>query len=314
MAREVLCQKAPAAPRTAYMSSSRRAYVAWVIVCLVWGTTYLAMRVALETVPPFLMAGIRYTTAGSILAIVLRASGQRLPAPAAWPSLTLLGTLLLGFGNGGVAWAEQTVPSGLTAVLVAVSPFWLTGLDAFLPGGERLSPRRVAGLLVGFFGIVALVWPDLGISGGRSFLEGVAAAQIACIGWAVGSIYARRRGHGAAKDENVLATAAFEMIFGGAVLLAAGAVHGEFARLAFNPRTATALGYLSIFGAAIGFTAYAYALKHLSVATLSLYAYVNPVIAVLLGTIVLHEPFGMRMLAGGAMVLAGVAMVQRRSG
>jgi len=282
-----------------------------VTVCLVWGTTYLAIRIALESIPPLLMAGMRYTTAGAALALILGARGERLPRPRAWPSLGVLGVLLLGLGNGGVVWAEQTVPSGLTAVLVATAPFWLTGIDV-ASGGERLTRRRAIGLLIGFAGIVALVWPELEFGNRPAFLVGLVASQIACVGWAVGSLCARRRGHGHARDENVLATAAFEMLFGGLALLVAAAVHHEYASLTFTPRSASALGYLIVFGAIIGFTAYAYALKHLPVAVVSLYAYVNPVIAVFLGVMILREPFDLRDAMAAAVVFAGVAMVRGR--
>ncbi len=281
------------------------------IVCLVWGTTYLAIRISLETIPPLLMAGIRWVAAGSILAIALKLRGETLPRPASWPTLTLLGILLLGFGNGGVVWAEQTISSGLAAVLVAACPFWMVGIDALLPGGATLTPRKLAGLIVGFLGIVLLVWPEIHVGeSGRTFLQGVVACQIACFGWAAGSIYARKRGHAEAKEENVLATAAFEMLFGGIVLLIAGVLHREAAQLAFSARSAGALLYLVFFGAIGGFTAYAYALKHMPVASVSLYAYVNPVIAVVLGTMVLKEPFNARMAAAGAIVLVGMALVR----
>ena len=297
--------------------------MAWITVCLVWGTTYLAIRIALESIPPLLMAAMRYSAAGAILAVILRMRGERLPGPRAWPSLFVLGVLLLGLGNGGVVWAEQTVPSGLTAVLVATAPFWITGIDVIL-GGERLTSRRWLGLLIGFVGIVALVWQDLSPSvrglrpgGGQAddrhaFLVGVVASQIACVGWAIGSIYARRRGHAGAREENVLATAAFEMLFGGFAMFGAAAVHHEYAVLTFTPRTSLALGYLIVFGAVVFFTAYAYALKHLPVATVSLYAYVNPVIAVFLGVLILNEPFGLKEVAAAAVVFLGVALVRQR--
>ena len=281
-------------------------------VCLVWGTTYLAIRIALESIPPLLMAAMRYTTAGTMLALILHVRGERLPGPRAWPSLFVLGVLLLGFGNGGVVWAEQTVPSGLTAVLVATSPFWITGIDVVL-GGEHLTRRRWLGLLVGFIGIVALVSDDLQVGDRRAVLTGVFASQIACIGWAIGSLYARRRGHAHAREENVLATAAFEMLFGGLALFGAAAVHHEYSALTFTPRSASALGYLIVFGAVVGFTAYAYALKHLPVATVSLYAYVNPVIAVFLGVLVLGEPFGLKDVVAAVVVFSGVAMVRGQS-
>ncbi len=291
----------------------RRAYLAWVAVCLIWGTTYLAIRISLDTIPPLLMAAMRWIAAGGLLILLLALRGERLPARREWPSLAILGILLLGFGNGAVVWAEQTVPSGLTAVLVATSPFWMVGIDALMPDGEAITLRRLLGLLIGFGGIVMLVWPEIRLDGGgRGFLGGVIAAQIACVGWGVGSSYARHRGRGHASEENVLATAAFEMLFGGIALLIVSVALGETARLAFTPRTGGALLYLIVVGAIAGFSAYAYALKHLPVATVSLYAYVNPIIAVILGTLVLQEPFGVRMLVAALVVLAGSALVRGR--
>ena len=159
-----------------------------------------------------------------------------------WQPSVLLGILLLGFGNGGVVWAERTVSSGLTAVLVSTAPFWMVGIEALTPDGDALTRRHVVGLLVGFAGIVVLVWPEIHMGGsGRPFLGGVVAAQLACVGWAVGSTYARRH----AREENVLATAAFEMLFGGLVLLALGSLRNEWAVFAFNTRTASALAYLT---------------------------------------------------------------------
>jgi len=280
-------------------------------VCLIWGTTYLGIRIALETLPPLLMAAMRWIAAGGVLTLALALRGERLPHRREWPAITLLGVLLLGFGNGAVVWAEQTVPSGLTAVLVAMSPFWMVGVDALMSGGEPLTMRRIAGLLIGFGGIVLLVWPELRAGGaGHAFLGGVIATQVACAGWAIGSSYARRRGRGYAREENVLATAALEMLFGGVVLLAASLALGEASRVVFAPRSTSALVYLIVVGAIGGFSAYAYALKHLPVATVSLYAYVNPIIAVILGSLVLQEPFTARIAIAAAIVLAGSALVK----
>jgi drug/metabolite transporter (DMT)-like permease len=282
-------------------------------VCLIWGTTYLGIRIALESIPPLLMAAMRWITAGGVMVALLAVRGETLPAPREWPSLALLGILLLGFGNGAVVWAEQTVPSGLTAVLVATSPFWMVGIEAMTASGERITTRRLLGLVIGFAGIVMLVWPEISFGGGGgAFLGGVIAAQIACIGWAIGSSYARHRGRGTASAENVLATAAFEMLFGGIALLIVALVLHEQTRLAFTPRSGGALVYLIFVGAIAGFSAYAYALKHLPVATVSLYAYVNPVIAVVLGILVLSEPFNVRMIGAAAVVFVGIVLVKKR--
>jgi drug/metabolite transporter (DMT)-like permease len=188
----------------------------------------------------------------------------------------------------------------------------MVGIDS-LTHGDRLTLRRAAGLIVGFCGIVMLVWPELRADGGgHATLGGVIAAQIACIGWAIGSTIARRRGHAAARDENVLTTAAFEMLFGGVVLLTSGLARGEAETLVFTARTTAALAYLTLAGSVAAFTAYAYALKHLPVAFMSLYAYINPVIAVVLGTVILREPFNVRMAVAAAVVLTGVAVVRDR--
>jgi len=288
-------------------STTRLAYAAWVAVCLLWGTTYLAIRIALETVPPMLMGALRWTAAGGFILGVMKLRGDRVPGRQEWPALAVLGILLIGFGNGGVVWAEQTLPSGLTALLVAVIPFWMIALERMTGDRSPLTLRRLAGLLVGFGGIVLLVWPELEVEGGRAFLLGILATQVACVGWAIGSSYSRRR----PPAENVLAVAAFQMLFGGIAMAFASLVHREWAQLAFNPRTASALGYLVVFGSLAGFSAYAYALKHLPVATVSLYAYVNPVIAMALGTLVLAEPLSPRLAVAGAIVLVGIAMVRR---
>ena len=287
---------------------NRKAYAAWLVVCVVWGTTYLAIAIAIETIPPLLMAGLRYIVAGAVLVAVLKIRGERMPSPAAWSRLALLGLLLLGFGNGGLVWAEQTIPSGFAALLVATTPFWMVGFDALMPDAERLNRRQIAGLIVGFIGIAMLVWPEMTAQhGGRDFLEGVVAAEIACVGWALGSTYARRRGH----DENVLVAASFEMIFGGLFLVAGGLVTQEWRHVVVTARTFGAWLYLVVFGGIVGFSAYAYALKHLPVSTVSLYAYVNPIIAVALGTVVLGEPFNPRIAVAAMVVLAGMWMVRR---
>lgn len=291
--------------------SQRRAYVAWAAVCLIWGTTYLAIRVALDSIPPFLMSAFRWIVAGAVINTVLKLRGERLPARRSWPTLAVLGILLIGFGNGGVVWAEQTVPSGLTALLVATVPFWMVGIDALRVDGDPLSLRRALGLAIGFLGIVLLVWPELGVgAGGRTFLEGVFAAQIACVGWAIGSTYARRRD----RDENVLAAAGLEMVFAGVCLLIVGLLMNEWRDLHFTERTSAALAYLTLVGSIGGFSAYIYALKHLPVATVSLYAYINPVIAVMLGTIVLGEPFSWRIAVAAAVVLTAMAVVRQGRG
>jgi len=254
------------------------------------------------------MGGLRWIIAGLLLVVYVGASGQKLPPLERWPGIVLLGFLMLVLGNGGVVIAEQWVPSGLAAVIIACNPFWMAAVEAALPGGEKLTGKIVAGLLVGFTGILVLVWPDLAIGGSshRVFLAGVLALQIASIGWSLGSAYSRRNG----RTDNVLGTTALQMLAGGAMMIAIGALRGELPHLYFSPRTAIALLYLSTFGAIGGFVAYTYALRHLEVSFVSLYAYINPVIAVALGVTLLGEPFDSRMTAAAGLVFAGVAIVK----
>ena len=293
---------------TASLSQRRLAYLAWAAVCLIWGTTYLGIRISLESIPPALMGGLRWTIAGVLLAAYVRLSGEKLPPPSRWGTISLLAFLLLGLGNGGVVFAEQWIPSGLAAVLVGTSPFWMAAVEAFMPRGERLTGAVVAGLLLGFAGIVVLVWPELSLGSGTAghFVAGVIALQIASFGWALGSSYSKRQ----PQRENVLSTTAYQMLAGGLMMMAAGTLRGEWNDLFFTTRTATALIYLSTIGAIGGFVAYTYALRHLPVSFVSLYAYINPVIAVALGVLVLNEAFTSRMAISALLVFAGVAIVR----
>jgi len=293
--------------------SERRAYLAWVVVCLVWGTTYLAIRVAIESLPPLLMAGCRWVVAGSLLIGYFRLRGERLPSRNTWVSLAVRGVLLVTLGNGAVVWAEQTVPTGLTSVLVAVAPFWMVGIDALFKDGESLSVRQVVGLSVGFTGVLVLIWPRLGTGvDARMFAGGVVATQLACAGWALGSSYARRRRHLEASEPK-MTVPAFEMLFGGIVLLGCSLVLGEQMTQPVTSRSAIATIYLIVFGSILAFSSYRYAIQHLSVAMVSLYVYVNTVIAVILGTVVLAEPFTSGTAVGVSVVLLGIGLVRERN-
>lgn len=279
-------------------------------MCVLWGTTYLGIRIALEAIPPALVGGIRYTAAGLLMSAILAMRGERVVSRAQWPGLAVVGLLTICIGNGGVIWAEQWVPSGIAAVTVATTPFWMLGIEALGGAPEALSIRLVSGLLAGFGGIVLLVWPDVTAGGtaGDGQLQGIIALQIACIGWALGSALSRRR----ARDENVLSAAALQMLFGGLFMLAAGTARHEWSQLAFTLRSAVAEIYLTIFGSIVGYSAYIYALRYLPTSTVALYAYANPVIAIAIGALLAGEPFGARVVASSLMVLTGSALVQWR--
>lgn len=293
------------------MSSQRLAWIAWLVVCVVWGTTYVAIKVALTTIPPFVMGGMRFVIAGTVLAGGLRIAGHRLPPRSAWPRLSVLGFFMLFMGNGGVVTGEQYLPSGLAAVLIATTPFWMTSIDAMLRDGKQLHARQWTGLIIGFVGIAYLVWPDIMAGGGhaREFAIGVIALQLACAGWATGSAYTRRH----VMPGDILGSAAIQMLSGGIFMSLAGTLLGEWHRLSFSPASTTAFVYLIVLGSLVGFAAFSYALQHLPIAIVSLYTYVNPVIAVAMGTLMLDEPFELRMLLAAAVIVVGIVVVGQPS-
>lgn len=287
-----------------------RAYLAFIAVCVIWGTTYLAITVALETVPVLLVAGLRWMFAGVVMSAVMLATGRGLPGPRFWGPLALLGFLMNVVGNGFVVYAQQYVASGLTAVLIATTPFWTALVERLLPNGERFTTRSVIGLGLGFSGIVVLVWPEMsnGGAGGRLFIFGVIAIQLACIGWVIGTSYAKRHELG----DNPFPSTALQMVFSGSMLLAAATANGDWAHLSFTPRTIAAMLYLSIAGSLVAYSAYIYAIQHLPLQLVSLYAYINPMIAVALGTLLLNEPLSTRILVAAALVFAGTWIVGKR--
>jgi drug/metabolite transporter (DMT)-like permease len=264
--------------------------------------------VALGSFPVLLLAGIRWMSAGVLMCGALAAMGRSLPPPRDWGAVAVLAFLMNGLGNGFVVWAEQYVPSGLTAVVVALGPFWQIGVEALRRDGERITQRGLLGMVVGFVGIVVLVWPELTLGGGtgRAMLWGVLGLQVACAGWALGTSYTKRRAVGA----DPIGVAALQMLFSGVMFLALATAAGEWPRLSPAPWPVAAMIYLVLAGAIVAYTAYVYAVKYLPISTVSLYAYVNPVIAVVLGTLLLDEPFSMRVVVAAALVLAGIAVVR----
>lgn len=275
-------------------------------VYVIWGSTYLAIAIAIETMPPFWMAGVRFVVAGALLYGLARLTGAARPVPVHWRSAALIGGLLLLGGNGGVVWAEQRVDSGLTALLVSTVPLWMVLLQWLRPGGVRPAGRVLAGVAVGFAGLVMLVRPGSG-HGGIDPL-GVAVLMVGCLSWAWGSLHSRR----VSLPASPLMATALEMITGGALLMLAGAVTGEPARLdlaAVSLRSALALGYLVVFGALVGFTAYIWLLRVASPVVVSTYAYVNPIVAVFLGWLIRGEPLTGSTLAAAAVIVTGVALI-----
>lgn len=297
--------------------SASRAHViaAFAAVYLIWGSTYLAIRFAVTTIPPFLMGALRFLVSGVILYAWARHRGASAPSRAQWRASAITGVLLLVGGNGAVIWAEQRVASGMVALIVAIVPLWMVLLDWLRPGGLRPRPPVFAGLGLGLAGLVLLLGPDAVSKHGSAGVD-VAAALVPVLGslfWALGSILSR---HLPRPDSAQLSTG-MQMLAGGAVFLVVSALAAEPAQ--FRPAAVAlpsmvGLGYLIVFGSLIGYTAYVYLLRASTPAKVSTYAYVNPVVAVMLGWAFASEPFTGRMLAAAAVILGGVALITLASG
>ena len=285
-----------------------RAYIAWILICIVWGTTYLAIRIAVETIPPLLLTAARYVAAGTIMFVVARVRGERIPRDGrTLRELALVGLLLVGIGNFAVVWAEQWVPSGMAALLVATAPFWVVFLELFRADGERVDLRRGIGMMIGFAGVAMLVTPGgAGRAFDRHFVIGALVIQLGCVGWQYGTM----RGKYNLQHVPTVISSAMQMLIGGVAMLIAGVVAGEVPRFHVTPRTLTALVYLSLFGSVLAYTAYNVAMKSLRTTTMSLYSYVNPVVAVILGWLILREQLTWVSITAMAVILAGMALVQ----
>lgn len=279
--------------------------LAFGIVYVVWGSTYLAIRVAVETLPPFLFAGARFLIAGSALLILLRLRKAPLPTATQWRHSFIVGMLLLVAGNGLVVLAEKSIPSGLTALLIALTPVWFALLDWARPNGTRPGWRTLAGIVVGFAGIALLVNAEASVNGSLFAAIGVIVAGIS---WAGGSLYSKHVPNTASPWMN----AAAQMLCGGAGLLLIGIFLGEPWRAQWSAVTARslwALAYLIVFGSWIAFSAYVWLLQVSTPSRISTYAYVNPVIAVFLGWAFLGEVVTSRMFLGMLVILGGVIII-----
>lgn len=284
---------------------------AFAAIYLIWGSTYLGIRFAVETIPPFLLGGARFLLAGGLLYAWLRIRGVPNPAGVHWRNAAVVGGLLLGVGNGGVNWAEQKVPSSLTALLIAITPLWFVLLDWWRPRGTRPSAQTVFGVVVGFAGVALLVAGRDATRSNTVDLRGVAALMAASIAWATGSLYARYT----PKPESPLMAGAMQMIAGGALLAAVGWITGEgaaFDAARVSARSAWAFVYLTAIGSLVGFTAFSWLLKVSTPARISTYAYVNPVIAVFLGWALGGEQLTGRLLGAAAIIVLGVVVITMR--
>lgn len=285
------------------------ALIALAAVCFFWGTTYLGIRMALESFPPVVLVCIRYLISGTILLVAAYVRKAYLPSGRELLRTALYGVVIIGIGNGCLAFAEEWIPSGLAALFITTSPFWMVGAEALLPGGARLHGPTIAGMLVGLCGTALLVSQRaLSQRFDVTVLFAFLLLQLGCCGWAFGSILQRRQD-----------TKAHPVVGGAVQQLATGLVYiiPSFATkthaIHWSARGIGALIYLVIFGSIVGYSAYVFALDRLPVSLLSVYNYVNPVVAVLLGWLVYKESFGVREICAMLIIFAGVAIVKRVS-
>ncbi len=298
----------PAPPPHAPARTTTLVLLAFAAVYVVWGSTYLAIRIGIESFPPLILAGLRHFTVGLLLYPVLRKKTGIRPTVAQWRTAVIAGALLLFVGNGGVSWAERTVPSGIAALLVATVSLWLVIVDWLRPGGVRPVPRVTMGLLMGFAGLALLVGPAH--LGGSERIEprGAAVLVIASLAWACGSLYSK---HGGMPSSPMLGVA-MQSFAGGVILLIVGLFAGEFRGLhlgAISLRSWLALGYLTVFGSGIGFSAYLYILQKSTAARVATYAFVNPVVALFLGWLIASEPITLRTVIAASIILTAVILV-----
>lgn len=292
---------------TARLPNTTKIVIAFAIVYVVWGSTYLAIRFAVETIPPFLMAGVRFLIAGGLLyAFAQWRSPQRVNARA-WIESTINGSLMLGLSNGLLCWAEKTVPSGLAALTIATVPLWMVLLNWTVFAGTRPTFRIVLGVLVGLAGVVALVGPS-SVGSSRVNPWGAAALMTACVFWSIGSLRSRRD----RRADSAFLQTAMQMLGGGAFLMVFSAVVGDYGRVTvaeISGKSLAGMAYLVVMGSIVGLTSYIWLLRVCAPAKVATYAYVNPIVAVLLGHLFAGEAMTPRQMLAGALILPAVMLV-----
>jgi drug/metabolite transporter (DMT)-like permease len=286
-----------------------QAYLALAAVCFFWGTTYLGIRIALESMAPQVLMALRYSVSGAILLVIAYFSKAHLPTGRELWYTALFGVIIIGTGTGCLVFAEQWVPSGMAAVFITVSPFWMIGVEALIPGGEGLHGPTILGMLVGLAGTILLVAPEALHEGfGGPLLRGFLLLQLGCSGWALGSILQRRH-----------QTKAHPVVSGAVQQLATGlafTVPALFTKphpSTWSMRGIGAVAYLVVFGSIVGYSAYSFVLDRLPISVGSIYNYINPIIAVFLGWIFFREHFGLQEVIAMLVIFAGVALVKHYS-
>jgi drug/metabolite transporter (DMT)-like permease len=286
-----------------------RAWTALIAVYFVWGSTYLAIRFTIETIPPFLSAGIRFLVSGTILYLFCRLNKDPIPKKVEWRSASIIGLLLLLGGNGGLVWAEQRIPSGIASLFIATTPLWMVLIDTLRPNGVRSNWLTWLGVLVGFIGIAFLAnpWQPHSTSPALDPL-GMLVLILAALSWSIGSLYSRK----APLPRSSLLGTGMEMLVGSMGLFAFGTLIGEWSQFHLSTISVRSLGglvYLILFGSLIGFVAYTWLLRNAPTPIVSTYAYVNPVVALILGSAIAHEPLDGQDIIAALIILTGVVLI-----
>lgn len=288
---------------------SRTAYIlAFTAIYVIWGSTYLGIRVAVETIPPFLMAGMRFAIAGVLVFTVLKLRGAAWPTAVQWRDQAVAGIFLLLGGNALVTWSEQTVTSGVASLIAGSSPLMVVFLEWIRPGGRRPTWGLIAGVLVGITGIALLLGPGAIPAGYRPPAHGLIALFFASACWWIGSFYSKHCKSGTP----LLVASSMQMITGSFTMLLTGILLGEgrgFHLASVSPHSLEAFAYLVVAGSIVAFPVYVWLLEHTTTALVSTYAYVNPVVAVFLGWALLGEPLNLRMLAAVSVIVGAVAII-----
>lgn len=286
-----------------------KVWIALLALYIVWGSTYLAIRFSVETIPPFLHAALRFLISGAILYFWRRAAGDVAPTASNWKATAIVGTGLLLGGNGLVAWAEQTVPSGIAALMITTSPFWLVLFESLRAGGAKPTWQAILGLIVGFGGVFLLVGPKEITGSEVSFgTLSIVLLLLAPFFWSLGSIYAK----GADMPKSTLLSTGMQMLTGAGALFIVSLVKGELNGFSFglvSMRSWLGLAYLITFGSLIGFVSYGWLLHNAPISLMSTYAYVNPLVAVLLGNLLADEPLDGRILIAAAIIIGSVILI-----
>jgi drug/metabolite transporter (DMT)-like permease len=283
-----------------------KAYLAYIAVCVIWGTTYLAIKIGVTDLPPFLFAGLRWITAGIILIGYLYLRGYNFPVKDDLIHLFIVGISLLGFGNGFVVIAEQWLPSGLTSLLITTIPIWVVIIEMLLPNSPKINFLVVLGIIIGTSGVVLIFWNDLDKIFNSDYFLGILSMFGAVVVWVIGSLWSKYK----KVTVKPLMGATFQMLFAGVVQVFLGSLLGEWSEFHFTQDSFYAFAYLVLIGSLFGYTSFIYAIAHLPVSFVSTYTYVNPIIALYLGWLVLNEEINIILFAATALILGGVVIVK----